>query len=44
MREGAIEKNQFNAAINAEKSIGQMAGFFVNKSEVSVTRVGGNVS
>jgi phage terminase small subunit len=33
MREGAIEKNQFNAAINAEKSIGQMAGFFVNKSE-----------
>jgi hypothetical protein len=36
MREGAIEKNQFNAAINAEKSIGQMAGFFVNKSEVNV--------
>jgi hypothetical protein len=41
MREGAIEKNQFNAAINAEKSIGQMAGFFVNKSEVSVTGLEG---
>ena len=31
MREGAIEKSQYNAAINAEKSIGQMAGFFVNR-------------
>jgi hypothetical protein len=27
MREGAIDKFQYNAAINAEKSIGQMAGF-----------------
>jgi hypothetical protein len=44
MREGAIEKNQFNAAINAEKSIGQMAGFFVNKSEVNVIGLEGNVS
>jgi hypothetical protein len=35
MREGAIEKNQFNAAINAEKSIGQMAGFFVNNRPLS---------
>jgi phage terminase small subunit len=35
MREGAIEKSQYNAAINAEKSIGQMAGFFVNRSEVT---------
>jgi len=41
MREGAIEKNQFNAAINAEKSIGQMAGFFVNKTEVNVTGLEG---
>ena len=41
MREGAIEKNQFNAAINAEKSIGQMAGFFVSKSEVNVTGLEG---
>lgn len=34
MREGAIDKSQFNAAINAEKSIGQMAGFFINRTEV----------
>lgn len=34
MREGAIDKSQFNAAINAEKNIGQMAGFFVNRTEV----------
>jgi len=34
MREGAIDKSQYNAAINAEKSIGQMAGFFVNRTEV----------
>lgn len=41
MREGAIEKNQFNAAINAEKQIGQMAGFYVSKSEVNVTGLEG---
>lgn len=34
MREGAIDKSQYNAAINAEKNIGQMAGFFVNRTEV----------
>ena len=41
MREGAIEKNQFNAAINAEKQIGQMAGFYVSKSEVTVNGLEG---
>jgi hypothetical protein len=34
MREGAIDKSQYNAAINAETKIGQMAGFFVNRTEV----------
>jgi hypothetical protein len=41
MREGAIDKNQFNAAINAEKQIGQMAGFYVSKSEVNITGLEG---
>jgi len=41
MREGAIDKSQFNAAINAEYRIGQMAGFYVNKSEVTVTGLEG---
>ena len=35
MRDKAIEKNQFGAGINAQFRIGQMAGHFVDKKEIS---------
>jgi len=39
MRDGAIQKNQFNAGITAQRFIGQMAGHFVDKKEINVTGI-----
>jgi len=41
LKKKAIEKNQLATAVNAEYRIGQMAGFYINKSEVTVNGLEG---
>jgi hypothetical protein len=39
MRDGAINKNQYNAGITAQRFIGQMAGHFVDRKEINVSGI-----
>lgn len=41
MREKAMEKNQFSPAINAEYRIGQAAGFYVDRKEITTNSLEG---
>jgi hypothetical protein len=41
MREKAMEKNQFSPAINAEYRIGQAAGFYIDRKEITTNSLEG---
>jgi phage terminase small subunit len=41
LRDKAVEKNQFSAAINAEFKIGQAAGFYIDRKEITTNSLEG---